>query len=94
MKKATATKSIPTDYVPAGDYTPADIKWALVALAKSGQKANRNEALRYLDECQFGTQEYNEAIAEGEARAEFMSSWVHGGGHREDAAFAYMLLGR
>ena len=76
-------------YIPVGDYTPALIKWALVELAKEGKKANRNEALRYLDECQYGTFEENEAMYEAEMRADFAASWVQGGGSSADVSLAW-----
>ena len=78
-----------SNYIPTGDYTPALIKWALVELAKEGKKANRDEALRYLDECQYGTFEENEALYEAEMRAEFAMSYVNGGGQSYDVDLAW-----
>lgn len=65
----------------------AEIKWALIELARAGKLANRTEAIRYIDECR--DDEYDEGLHEAEMFAEFGSSWVHGGGLASDVSLAW-----
>lgn len=53
---------------------------------------------RHCDDCRSGQREYEEDMREGEAAeeawAEFVMSWVSGGGRAEDAGAAFELYGR
>ena len=79
------------------DYSAADIKRALCAVAYREGRATLQAAIEFLDDEAMDEDIFSSCTPEqieGERRAEFMSSWVHGGGHPEDASSAYDLLGR
>lgn len=69
----------------------ADIKWALIELARAGKPANRTSAIRYIEELWAQEQEYDEGLHEAEMFAEFGSSWVHGGGSASDVSAAWAM---
>jgi hypothetical protein len=86
MGKNTTQKENSMSYQP---YTSAEIKWAMIELARQGEVATRTKAINYIDECKWGTSEEQAAMHEAEMFAEFGSSWVHGGGDPSDVSIAW-----
>lgn len=66
-------------------FTPEEIKDALRILAKQNGRATREDAIEYLYQMEL---DYSDQLAE--TRAEFMMSWVCGGGSADDAALAWI----